>query len=181
MLACYVVAALSLEATKMRKSALIFSAGIVVGLAGAYIGHLALNSETEHQPAPISDNRPNQAIGHNTIIQQSPSNAHSLPHSRWPQEWLRAEAFMDASQTCQAKIKTKTFNPDTIHWVQKFGEHPTQSYYEQKHVIVWYFDTRNDYGVKLYWTGVCNFDLRGKLEDFDEVNRTYTPQIDDKN
>jgi hypothetical protein len=85
---------------------------------------------------------------------------------------------MDAVQTCKAKIKTKTFNPDTIHWVEKSGEKPTQDYFDKTNVIQWYFDTLNDHGSRLYWTGICTFDEHGSLDDFDEADRSYTPEID---
>jgi hypothetical protein len=91
---------------------------------------------------------------------------------------IRQEAFLDANQTCQAKIKTKAFNPDTIHWV---GDHPTQTWFEKVHVIGWDFDTQGDSGAKLCWVAVCNFDQKGDLDDFTLTNRTCSAQVDDVN
>ena len=148
----------------MRKGFLLFGGGIVVGLTAAYIGSLALRS--------------NHSDMQNAGVQKLPQTSYNLPRSQWPTEWLRIEAFMDAVQTCKAKIKTKTFNPYTIHWVEKPGEEPTEDYFESKHVIQWYFDTRNDHGSKLYWTGICTFDAQGNLDDFVEAERRYEPKID---
>ncbi len=155
----------------MKKSALIFCAGIIVGFGATFIAGRVFYRSRERQLAPIIDNGRNE-ITRPTI---QPSNPHSLPHSQWPQEWIRVEAFMNASQTCQAKIKTRTFNPETIHWD---SNHPTQAYYEQVHVVVWYFDSRNDYGDRLYWQGICNFDGKGDLDNFMVADRKYNPEID---
>jgi hypothetical protein len=129
----------------VKKFVLPFCVGLVVGLGAGHVANPLLHQNATGSPAVIIDNWHNQSANSS---QQVPSN---LPHSQWPADWLRTETFMNANQSCQAKIKTKTFNPETIHWD---GNHPTKAYFEQVHVISWNFDPRNDYGTPLYWMGV---------------------------